>query len=78
MRDVWARTGCYETYNAVGKIPAGGDLRFLPSERTFDSFNRECILVEYQREGGAVIGWVLMVDVGTGLPATPAPGTKSP
>lgn len=73
QRDVWARNGCYESFSAVGKIPAGGTLRFLPSERRFDNFNRECLLVEYQREGGTVIGWVLLADVGTEPPATPTP-----
>jgi hypothetical protein len=73
QRDMWARSGCYESYTAVGKIPAGGDLRFLPSERRFDSFNRECILVEYDRADGAVIGWVLMVDIGDQNPPTATP-----
>ena len=73
QRDVWARNGCYESFNAVGKIPAGGDLRFLPSERRFDNFNRECVLVEYQQNGAAVIGWVLLADVGTEPPGTPTP-----
>jgi hypothetical protein len=47
----------------------------LPSERRFDDLSRECILVEYQREGGAVIGWVLTADIGITLPptVTPAP-----
>jgi tetratricopeptide (TPR) repeat protein len=73
QRDVWARNGCYESFNAIGKVPAGGFLRFLPAERRFDSFNRECVLVEYLREGGAIIGWVLIGDVGTSPPATPTP-----
>jgi hypothetical protein len=77
QRDIWARTGCYENFTAVGRIPAGGDLRFLPSERRFDNFNRECLLVEYQRESGAVIGWVLIADVGTGPPPTEG-GTPAP
>lgn len=65
MRSVWARNGCYETYNAIGKIPEGAALSFLPSERRFDNFNRECILVEYQGpDNNSIIGWVLMVDVG--------------
>lgn len=79
QREAWARSGCYESFNAVGRIPLGGTLRFLPSDRTFDSFNRECVLVEYQRPNGAVIGWVLLMDVGVGdveLPeetVTPSP-----
>jgi len=73
QRDVWARNGCYESFTAVGKIPAGGVLRFLPSERRFDNFNRECVLVEYQKGDAAVIGWVLIMDVGSGPPPTPTP-----
>jgi tetratricopeptide (TPR) repeat protein len=73
QRDVWARNGCYEGFTAVGKIPAGGVVRFLPSERRFDDFNRECVLVEYQRGDAAVIGWVLIMDVGSGPPPTPTP-----
>lgn len=73
QRDVWARNGCYESFTAVGKIPAGGVLRFLPSERRFDDFNRECVLVEYQKGDAAVIGWVLIMDVGSGPPPTPTP-----
>jgi tetratricopeptide (TPR) repeat protein len=70
QRDVWARSGCYEAFSAVGRIRAGGEVRFLPAERRFDDFNRECGLVEYQREGGDVIGWVLMMDLGSGAPPT--------
>jgi len=75
QRDIWARNGCYEGFTAIGRIPAGASLRFLPSERRFDDFNRECVLVEYQRDGASVIGWVLMLDIGSGPPATltPAP-----
>ena len=47
QRDVFARNGCYEKFTAVGKIPAGASVRFLPTERRFDEFNRECVLVEY-------------------------------
>ena len=70
QRDIWARSGCYEGFSAVGRIRAGGEVRFLPSERRFDDFNRECALVEYQREGGDVIGWVLMLDLGSEPPPT--------
>jgi hypothetical protein len=75
QRDVWARNGCYENFTAVGRVPARATLRLLPSERRFDDLSRECLLVEYQRQGGAVIGWVLTADVGISLPstATPAP-----
>lgn len=73
QRDIWARSGCYEGFTAVGKIPAGGTLRFLPDDRQFDSFNRECVLVQYARESGSIIGWVLFADVGTAPPSTPTP-----
>jgi tetratricopeptide (TPR) repeat protein len=73
LRDIWARNGCYEGYNAVGKILAGGVLRFLPGDRKFDNFDRECILVENIQEGKSVIGWVLMADVGAELPPSPTP-----
>jgi hypothetical protein len=64
MRSIWARNGCYESFGALGKIPEGGKLRFLPTERRFDSFNRECLLVEYNGPEGSIIGWVLMIDIG--------------
>jgi tetratricopeptide (TPR) repeat protein len=64
LRTIWARSGCYEQFNAVGRIPADATIRFLPSERRFDSFNRECILVEYQSPTSSVIGWVLFADIG--------------
>lgn len=65
LRDVWARNGCYETFSAVGKIPAESPVRFLPSERRFDDFNRECVLVEYRGPNNiAIIGWVLISDLG--------------
>lgn len=73
QRAVWARSGCYESFNAAGRIPAGGFVSFLPSERRFDDFNRECVLVEYQRDQGAVIGWILILDVGAEPPPTPTP-----
>jgi hypothetical protein len=51
-------------------------VRFLPAERRFDEFNRECVLVEYLTEtGGALTGWVLTLDVGVELPAT---ATRTP
>ena len=73
QRDMWARNGCYENFTAIGRIPARATLRLLPSERRFDDLSRECILVEYQREGGAVIGWVLTADIGITLPPTTTP-----
>jgi tetratricopeptide (TPR) repeat protein len=63
LRDIWARNGCYESFTATGKIPTGAEVRFLPSERRFDTFNRECILVEFRQGETSVIGWVLLVDL---------------
>ena len=73
QREVWARNGCYESFTAVGRIPAGATVRFLPSERRFDDFNRECVLVEFQRDGGTIIGWVVLADVGAEPPPTLTP-----
>jgi tetratricopeptide (TPR) repeat protein len=73
QRDIWARSGCYEGFSAVGRVRSGGVVRFLPSDRRFDDFNRECVLVEYQRESGDVIGWVLLMDLGSGPPPTLTP-----
>ena len=71
QRDVYARNGCYEKFTAVGKIPSGVSVRFLPTERRFDEFNRECVLVEYLTDdGGAIAGWVLTLDMGVTLPPT--------
>ncbi len=71
QRDVFARNGCYEKFTAVGKIPAGSTVRFLPTERRFDEFGRECVLVEYLApDGSAIDGWVLTLDVGVDLPPT--------
>lgn len=73
QRDIWARTGCYEKFTAIGKIIAGSTVHFLPSERRFDDFNRECVLVAYQSGGGDVIGWVLIMDLGAEPPPTSTP-----
>jgi len=62
-RLVWARNGCYEDFTAIGKIPANGKIRFLPTERRFDKLSRECVLVEYQGAEDPVIGWILIADV---------------
>ena len=71
QRDVYARNGCYEKFTAIGKIPAGERVRFLPVERRFDEFNRECVLVEYLTDsGGGIAGWLLTLDVGVELPPT--------
>jgi tetratricopeptide (TPR) repeat protein len=72
LRDIWARSGCYEGFNAIGRIPAGGLLRFLPDERRFDQFNRECVLVEHRGDERSTIGWVLIMDLGR-APITPSP-----
>jgi hypothetical protein len=73
QRDIWARTGCYEKFTAIRKIIAGSTVHFLPSERRFDDFNRECVLVAYQSGGGDVIGWVLIMDLGAEPPPTSTP-----
>jgi tetratricopeptide (TPR) repeat protein len=71
QRDVYARNGCYEKYTAIGQIPSGSSVRFLPAERRFDEFNHECVLVEYLSENGAAItGWILTLDVGIEPPPT--------
>ncbi len=62
-RLVWARSGCYVAYDAIGRIPEGAAVRFLPSERRFDNFSRECVLVEYDNEQASVIGWILISDL---------------
>jgi tetratricopeptide (TPR) repeat protein len=64
LRTIWVRSGCYEQFNAVGRIPQNGTIHFLPSERRFDDFNRECVLVEYLSPTSSVIGWVLFADIG--------------
>jgi len=76
QRKVFARNGCYDRYTAIGSIPSGESVRFLPTERRFDEFNRECVLVEYLIDnGGAIIGWVLTLDVGVESPST---ATRAP
>lgn len=70
-RLVWARNGCYENFSAIGRIPAGATVRFLPSDRRFDNLGRECLLVEYDGKEGAVIGWILIADLGPAPTATP-------
>jgi tetratricopeptide (TPR) repeat protein len=71
QRDIYARNGCYEKFTAIGKIPSSESVRFLPAERRFDEFNRECVLVEYlTNNSGAIVGWVLTLDVGVALPPT--------
>jgi hypothetical protein len=72
LRDLWARNGCYEGFNAIGRVPAGSQVNFLPAERRFDTFNRECALIEYGGEEGSVIGWVLLIDLGESIETPPA------
>jgi tetratricopeptide (TPR) repeat protein len=62
-RTIWARSGCYEAFAPIQQIPEGGVVRFLPSERRFDTFNRECVLVEYANGSQSVIGWILIADL---------------
>jgi tetratricopeptide (TPR) repeat protein len=62
-RTIWARSGCYEAFAAIQRIPEGGNVRFLPSERRFDIFNRECVLVEFDNGSQSVIGWMLIADL---------------
>jgi hypothetical protein len=62
-RTIWARFGCYESFEAIAQIPEGAIVRFLPVERTFDDFSRECVFVEYQGETRQVNGWILLADL---------------
>jgi hypothetical protein len=73
QREIWARSGCYESYSAVGKILRGETVRPLPAERRFDNLSRECLLVEQQREEGAIVGWILVADIGSEVPPTLTP-----
>lgn len=69
LRDVWARNGCYDSFRATGRIEAGQILTIMPMpDRSFDTFNRECILVEYRAGDFSIIGYVLMADVATVQP----------
>ena len=69
LREVWARSDCYDNYRATGSIPAGTTLTLLPmAERRFDTFNRECVLVEFRSGDYAILGYVLMADVTTVAP----------
>lgn len=63
-RRVYARNGCYESFDAFGIIPSGAIVRFLPVERRFDSVtNRECVFVEYQGETKTINGWIYLMDL---------------
>jgi len=72
LRDIWARNGCYESFTATGRIPLGGEVVFLTTERRFDQFNRECALVEHNAFGRSIIGWILLMDLSP-IDVTPAP-----
>ncbi|MFZ3070197.1 MAG: hypothetical protein WA110_03630, partial [Anaerolineaceae bacterium] len=64
IRNVYARSDCYEGYISTGQIPTGTTVTLLPmTERRFDSFNRECLLIEFRGNGFSIIGYVLLVDV---------------
>ena len=62
-RMVWLRNGCYETYEAITRLPEGAIVRFLPVERTWDNISRECVFVSYVGESGTKIGWILLADL---------------
>ena len=57
------RAAGQRTYEAIARIPEGAIVRFLPVERTFDNFNRECVFVEYVGETSTKIGWILLADL---------------
>ncbi len=64
-RDVFIRFGCYETFRAIGEVPAGTSVRFMPADRRFDNLGRECLLVEYAApDGTSIVGWMLIADLG--------------
>jgi hypothetical protein len=61
---LWARKGCYESEEAIGRIPAEAEVTLISiPEREFDNLNRECVLVEYRGEDDTVIGYVLLEDL---------------
>lgn len=62
-RVVWVRNGCYETFDAISRIPEGAIVRFLPVERRWDNFNRECVFIEYVGETRTINGWILLADL---------------
>ena len=66
IREVWARNDCYDNFAATGRIPIGTTLTLLPmAERKFDTFNRECMLVQFSSGNFAIIGYVLLMDLTT-------------
>ena len=63
-RNLFARNGCYESFRATGRLPEGAVVTIIPqTERSFDEFNRECVLIEYRADDTNVIGYVLMLDL---------------
>jgi len=63
-RTLWARNGCYESYNANGRIEGGSEVMLLPMDaRVFDVLNRECVLVEFRSGTSAIIGYILLADL---------------
>jgi hypothetical protein len=63
-RDVYVRNGCYETFKAIGRIPSGSSVRFLPADRRYDNINRECLLVEFTApDQTTLVGWILIADL---------------
>lgn len=63
-RNLFARNGCYESFRATGRLPEGAVVTIIPqTERSFDEFNRECVLIEYRADDTNVIGYVLMIDL---------------
>ncbi len=64
IRTLWARNGCYEGFPATGRIPEGAVVTLIAQpQRTFDEFNRECVLVEYTTEETSIVGYVLIIDL---------------
>jgi hypothetical protein len=64
MYDLYVRSDCYANFNSVGRVPRGTVLTLLPMpEQRFDTFRRECVLVEFRNEGYAIIGYLLVQDL---------------
>ncbi len=64
LRQIWVRSDCYADYMGVGRVSPGTKLTLLPmSDRKFDNFNRECVLVSVSSGDYAVIGFVLIEDL---------------
>lgn len=64
IRNRFARSGCYESFTATGRLPEGAVVTLIAQpERSFDNLNRECVLIEYRSEESNVIGYVLLADL---------------